>query len=85
MFRITRDPSSGSFIQFLAKITVMVLSCPLTWTLSVLYHVNGHDRTITVIILAKHCIKHGSTVVNVLCYKSKGRWFDPSLCQWIFR
>ena len=29
MFRITRDPSSGSFIQCLAKITVMVLSCPL--------------------------------------------------------
>ena len=29
MFRITRDPSSGSFIQCLANITVMVLSCPL--------------------------------------------------------
>jgi len=28
MFRITRDPSSGSSIQCLAKITVMVLSCP---------------------------------------------------------
>ena len=26
MFRITRDPSSGSFIQCLSKITVMVLS-----------------------------------------------------------
>ena len=25
----------------------------------------------------------GSTVVNVLCYKSEGRWFDPSWCQWI--
>jgi len=22
-----------------------------------------------------------STVVKVLCYKSEGRWFDPSLCQ----
>jgi len=21
---------------------------------------------------------HGSTVVKVLCYKSEGRWFDPS-------
>ena len=20
----------------------------------------------------------------VLCYKSEGRWFDPSWCQWIF-
>ena len=27
----------------------------------------------------------GGTVVKVLCYKSEGRWFDPSWCQWIFR
>ena len=26
----------------------------------------------------------GSTVVKVLCYKSEGRWFDPSWCHWIF-
>ena len=26
----------------------------------------------------------GSTVVKVLCYKSEGRWFDPSFCLWIF-
>ena len=26
----------------------------------------------------------GNTVVKVLCYKSGGRWFDPSWCQWIF-
>jgi len=32
MFRITRDPSSGSFMQCLAKFRVMVLSCPLIWT-----------------------------------------------------
>jgi len=25
----------------------------------------------------------GRTVVKVLCYKSEGRWFDPSWCQWI--
>ena len=24
------------------------------------------------------------TVVEVLCYKSEGRWFDPSWCHWIF-
>ena len=35
MFRITRDPSSGSSIQCLVKITVMVLSCLLIWTWSV--------------------------------------------------
>jgi len=37
MFRITKDPSSGSLIQYLAKITIMALSCPLTWTWSVLW------------------------------------------------
>ena len=26
----------------------------------------------------------GSTVVKVLCYKSEGRWCDPSWSQWIF-
>ena len=26
----------------------------------------------------------GSTVVKVLCYKSEGRWVDPSWCHWIF-
>ena len=26
----------------------------------------------------------GGTVVKVLCYKSEGRWFDSSWCQWIF-
>jgi len=26
----------------------------------------------------------GSIVVKVLCYKSEGRWLDPSWCQWIF-
>jgi len=23
----------------------------------------------------------GTAVVKVLCYKSEGRWFDPSQCQ----
>jgi len=26
----------------------------------------------------------GTTVVKLLCYKSEGRWFDPSWCQRIF-
>ena len=26
----------------------------------------------------------GSTVVKVLCYKSEGRWFDPTWCHWNF-
>ena len=56
MFLVTRDPSSGSFIQHLAKIKVMGLLC----------HANRHDRTIT-LILAKCCIKFpddGSLVIR---------------------
>jgi len=26
----------------------------------------------------------GGTLLKVLCYKSEGRWFDPSSYQWIF-
>ena len=67
MFRITRDPSSGSFTQCLAKITVMVLSCPLTCCRNTDdVHINGHDRVIT-LILTKYCIKlpdDGSLVVR---------------------
>ena len=37
MFRITEDLSSGSFVQYLAKVTRMVLSCSLTWKWSVLW------------------------------------------------
>ena len=36
---------------------------------------------------APHKISYGdrgSNVVKVLCYKSEGRWFDPSLCHWNF-
>ena len=74
MFQITTDPSSGSSIQCSAKITVMVLSrlysththhgqicCHNTDYV----HINGHDRTITV-ILAKHCtelLDDGSLVI----------------------
>ena len=50
MFRITRGPSSECFIQCLNKI--MQICCHNTDYV----HINGHDRTITV-ILAKHCIK----------------------------
>jgi len=29
-------------------------------------------------------VNRGGTVVKVLCYKSEGRWFDPSWCHWNF-
>ena len=33
----------------------------------------------------QNIVKHrGGTVVKLLCYKSEGRWFDPSWCHWNF-
>ena len=29
-------------------------------------------------------VTFGGTVVKALCYKSEGRWFDPSWCHWNF-
>ena len=82
MFQITRDPSSGSFLQCLAKnySNGSILSVDMDSRLYSTHthhgqicchntdyvHINGHDRTITV-ILAKHCIKlpdDGSLVIR---------------------
>jgi len=53
MFRITEVPSSGSRIQCLAKTTNMVLSCPLTWTRSVLWQ---HILTSSVCVCVCVCV-----------------------------
>ena len=34
--------------------------------------------------IGEHYGARGGTVVKVLCYKSEGRWFDPSWCHWKF-
>ena len=34
--------------------------------------------------LHQYSADRGSTVVKVLCYKSEGRWFDPSWRHWNF-
>jgi len=58
MFRITQNPSSGSLVQYLAKITRMVLWCPLTWTWSVLWQ---HIQTRSACVI--HCIRRHCTAV----------------------
>ena len=40
-----------------------------------------------VCVISSSCRLHvdrGGTVIKVLCYKSEGRWFDPSWCHWSF-
>jgi len=39
------------------------------------------QEAISVLLLS---IYRGGTLVKVLCYKSEGRWFDPSWCHWNF-
>ena len=66
-FGSQRIHHQGALYSAWLKITRMILSCPLTWTGSVLWqhivtrcacelHANGHDRIILV-ILAKHCTR----------------------------
>ena len=50
-FRSQRIQSSGSLVQCLAKITEMVLSCPLAWTRSVLW-----QHIVTGCVCVVHCI-----------------------------
>ena len=52
MFRITEAPTSGSLVQYLEKITRMVLSCPLTLTWSVLW-----QHIVTRCVCVVHCIR----------------------------
>jgi len=59
MFLITRDPSSGSSIQCLVEITVMVLSCPLIWTVPLYTVQYTHSASL-------HCAVH-TQCLFILC------------------
>jgi len=42
-------------------------------------------RKINIFSVVRYTIgDRGSTVGKIVYYKSVGRWFDPSWCQWIF-
>jgi len=73
MFRITEDPSSGSLIQCLAKITVMVLSCLLTWTWSVLWQHGWirNDASVALIITTIIIVVAGILVLATSHYVSR--------------
>ena len=64
MFRITEDSSSGSLVQFLVKITRMILSCPLTRKWSLLWQ---YIVTRCVCVCVVHYLeRHSSTVQGSL-------------------
>ena len=46
--------------------------------------VESNTRRRIFIVFVSLLWDRGGTVVKVLCYKSEGRWFDPSWCKWIF-
>jgi len=39
---------------------------------------------IIIVLVMLRAVDRGSTVVNVVCYESEGRWFDPRWCHWYF-
>jgi len=39
---------------------------------------------VTTLFIIYKITSYPGTVIKVLCYKSEGRWFDPSWYQWIF-
>ena len=52
---------------------------------TVLNTVGNCNTMVSIIILYYYNIgDRGSTVVKVLWYKSKGRWFDSTWCHWNF-
>ena len=66
MFWITRDPSSGSFIQCLAKITVMVLFHLLIWTVGA---IAAYLPMVCVRVLhsvVRHMLKQFQIFLNIL-------------------
>ena len=42
------------------------------------------SRVPVILVRYEYDLDRGSAVVKVLCYKSEGRWFEPSWCHWIF-
>ena len=54
----------------------------IKWCFSILFCLSTFDKILSLsyVMLGYR----GSTVVKVLCYKSEGRWFDPSWYHWIF-
>ena len=68
------------------KITGIILTFPANISSS-LFDPRAKNVITTVVNINLSLVQtygnRGRTVVMVLCYKSEGRWFDPS-CQWIF-
>jgi len=40
--------------------------------------ISSKNTPMSYILTSLYSVFRGSTVVKVLCYKSEGRWFDPS-------
>ena len=60
------------------------LTHKISWLLRLYLYQFAESRSAMINIPPLCSGDRGSTVVKVVCYKSEGRWFDPSWCQWIF-
>jgi len=54
------------------------------WSLSWLFSFGTRRKWVFLAYICETIGDRGGTVVKVLCYKSEGRWFDPSWCHWNF-
>ena len=78
MQRVSTEPamSTATVDGRYASMTVLVVQSYQTQNVYVFYILKR--------ILNNMLLVRDSSVVKVLCYKSEGRWFDPSWCQWVF-
>ena len=79
MFRILIHPSSGACDLFVELFHGFYCSGSKCVGVTLWFRCGG---VVSVCRLRPHA--SACTVVKVLCYKSEGRWFDPTWCQWNF-
>jgi hypothetical protein len=69
-------------VTYSALLNTFCVELMRKWT-----HIAGCSIKITIILESQYTIVHANnsaTVVEVLCYKSEGRWFDSRWCHWNF-
>jgi hypothetical protein len=69
--------------MLLAIMWVLLLAGNWKMLKGITWH-TGHTKFNKNLSISLKLLVWGDTVVKVLCYKSEGRWFDPSWFQWIF-
>jgi len=83
---IFQHAKSAHRAVFLSVASPVLLEFFSTFSQTAGFSRNNIERDMCVLIVSStnYSGDRGSTVVKMLCYKSEGRWFDPSWCHWNF-